>query len=394
MSTQIGDRQNVVDRLRGFAVIGVLIVNTPFLLTSTSGTNPDSMSTGWDLAAGYITWTFFQAKSYVIFAFLFGYSLMIFLDRASKKGIDARRAYRQRLLALAAFGIAHAVLLFVGDILFLYALLGSALVLLRTRSDRFILRLAAALFIAQVLLLTAAMAMLAAVPVDAAALSETAEIDRSWGQDGIVGSTLTRLEVWPYALLLIVVLQGLLIMSLFCVGIVAGRNRWLADPERHRALFHRIRSWGLIGGLPPALIAGALIVFPPLAFDGAGVLLGVWLLYLTAPLLSAGYIAAIALLPRRGLAKIAETDGAMSLTLYLGESVLMTFLAAGWGLGLFGMDTGPAFLVAIAVAVALSLAASLWCRRFTTGPIERLLRRLTYAGQSTLPAEKTAHSPS
>lgn len=381
MTPVTGDRQHVVDRLRGFAVLGVLIVNTPFLLTSAAGTSPASMPTGWDLAAGYITWTFFQAKSYVIFSFLFGYSLIIFLDRASKKGLDGRRAYRQRLLALALFGVVHAVLLFVGDILVLYALLGSTLVLLRTRSDRFLLRLAAGLFVGQIVLLTTVMLALAAVPAGDAATFGVAEIDRSWGQEGIVGSTLTRLQVWPFAFLLIVVLQGLLVMSLFCVGLVAGRNRWLADPGARLATFRRVRRWGLAGGLPPALIAGAFIVFPPLAFDGAGVLAGIWVLYLTAPLLSAGYIAAIALLPRRGPVTLIETDGTMSLTLYLAESLVMTFIAAGWGLGLYGMNTGPALLVALGVALVLSAAAWLWHRAFPIGPAERLLRAITYAGQ-------------
>lgn len=377
------DRQHVVDRLRGFAVLGVLIVNTPFLITSVGGASAASMPTGFDLAAGYVTWALFQAKSYVIFSFLFGYSLVIFLERGARKGLDVRRAYRQRLLALAALGALHAVLLFVGDILVLYALLGTTLVLLRRRSDRFLLRLAGVLFAAQVVLLTTAVLLATTLPVGGDADLGLGDVDRSWGEDGLVGATLTRLEVWPGAFLLIVVLQGLLVMSLFCVGLVAGRNRWLAAPEAHLGTLRRIRLWGLVLGLPPALVGAALIVLPGLEGAGLGPLLGLVVLYLTAPVLSAGYIAAIALLPRRGVVRLVETDGTMSLTLYLGESLLMTTLAAGWGFGLFGMDTGPALLVALAVWAVLSAGAWLWHRRFRIGPAERLLRAMTYAGQRT-----------
>ena len=84
--------------------------------------------------------------------------------------------------------------------------------------------------------------------------------------------------------------------------------------------------------------------------------------YLTAPLLSAAYIATIVLLPRRGLACWVEADGRMSLSVYLGESLLTTTLAAGFGAGVYGQCTGTAFLIAIAVWFALLAFANVWSR--------------------------------
>jgi uncharacterized protein len=385
-------RQHAVDRLRGFALLGVLIVNTPFLMTSVAGISEISMPTIWDRTAGFITWALFQAKSYVIFSFIFGYSLTIFLERALAKGIDGRRAYRQRLLALAVIGAVHAVLLFVGDILFIYALLGASLLWLRRKSDRTLLRFAAVFYAAQVVVMAGLLA-LAFMPagdssntVDSALGVDIASIDTSWATDGLWGASLTRLEVWPFALVLIIALQGLLVLSLFCVGMVAGRRKWLADPDAHRETLRRVRRWGYWLGLPPSLLGAALIIIPGADADPGRFMVGVVLIYLTAPVLSAAYVATIALLRPSRVTRILEGDGKMSLSIYLGESLLMTTLAAGWGFGLFGLNTAAALLVALGVWIVLSVMAGLWHRWFgpnAPGPAERLLRRMTYAGIST-----------
>ncbi len=380
----MSERQYVVDRLRGFALLGVLIVNTPFLITSVVGISPASLPTIGDEIAGFVTWTFFQAKSYVVFSFLFGYSLSILLDSLARRGHDATRIYRQRLMALGLFGTIHACLLFVGDILVPYAILGVALIWLRHRPDRSLLRIAAALGVGQILLLSA----LLLVPVDESAGGLGAGvsidvIDQSWASDGILAATVTRAQVWPFALALIVILQGLLVAALFCIGLVAGRRQLLARPDQRLAAWRRVRAWGWGLGLPIQLVAGTLATWPGvfgLNF-GTGQAIALILMYPTAPILSAGYVATIVLLPRRGLSRWVEADGQMSLSVYLAESLVMTTLAAGWGVGLFGLSTGSALAVAVAVWLTLVGGASLWRRRLGQGPAERLLRRLTYAGQ-------------
>jgi uncharacterized protein len=393
------ERQTAVDRLRGFALLGVLIVNTPFLMTSVAGISEATMPTGWDRVAGYVTWALFQAKSYVIFSFLFGYSLTIFLERAIVKGIDGRRAYRQRLLALAVIGAVHAIIFFVGDILVLYALLGTSLIWLRRLNDRALLWVGALVYAAQVAVLAGLLALAyatrgSAVTGDTVLNSDVAAIDASWATDGILGASLTRLEVWPYAFALILGLQGFLVLSLFCVGMVAGRRRWLADPDAHQERWRWVRRWGYALGLPPSLLGAALVIAPGAEEDLVRLMVGVIAIYLTAPLLSAAYVATIVLLRPSRATKVLEGDGKMSLTIYLGESVLMTTLAAGWGFGLFGLDTGQALLVALGVWILLSAMAWLWHRALgqnAPGPAERLLRRITYAGLApTQPRRHTA----
>ncbi len=367
-------REAVVDRLRGFALLGIVIVNAPFLLTSLNGITERSMPTTLDRVAGFITWAVFQGKSYVIFAFLFGYSFAILRESATRRGLDSLRILRRRMAALVAFGAVHAVLLFSGDILVLYGLGGVALIALRDARDRTLLRIAGAMLVVQ----TAVLGILVAFPGSPDDLGALDVIDRSLATDGLVDATATRLAVWPIAFLLVLALQGFLVIGLFCVGLVCGRRRLLAEPAAITLVLRRIRLFGLALGLPPQVLAGLLAVWPGADADPRRTALALLIMYPTAPVLAAGYIATIALLPRRGLARIVEHDGQMSLTVYLGESLLLTTLAAGWGFGLFGMDTAAAFAVAVAAWAVMLAASVVWSRRYGVGPLERILRRLTY----------------
>jgi uncharacterized protein len=273
--------------------------------------------------AGLVTWTLFIAKSYVLFAFLFGYSLTLLLSSVERRGLNATRVYRNRLLALLLFGVVHAVCFFVGDILVVYAILGPLLFWLRRKPDRTVWRSAAALCLLQ-LIVFVAMGMLPPTEVD----SWSHAIDASWRHDGLLAATAVRAQVWPFALGFVLLMQGPLVASLFCVGLLAGRQQWLTTFESHRAVWQRVRRWGIGVGLPVQLACGLIGVAPALATDAFLQWLAVAVLYLAAPILSAGYLAAIVLLPSSRFTRLLETDGRMSLSIYIGESVVMTTLAA------------------------------------------------------------------
>ncbi len=73
--------------------------------------------------------------------------------------------------------------------------------------------------------------------------------------------------------------------------------------------------------------------------------------------------------------------GGSSLSIYLGQSILLSTIFSGYGLGLWGeVDRLTAVLIAVGVTVALIGAVTLWRRRFALGPFEWLLRRITYGG--------------
>ena len=372
------DREFVVDRLRGYALLGIILVNAPFLLTSINGFTDISAPTLCDRIAWFSVAAFFQAKSYVIFSFLFGYSLAIFLRGVERRGEPATRLYLRRLGGLFLFGAAHAILLFSGDILVLYGLAGLVMIPLRKRRDRTVLIVAAGLFVMQVIILAVIAAGTSGVEADAT----TRAIDEAFADGSFLEATLTRLVVWPFALGFVTVLQGFLVASLFCVGLVCGRHRLLEDPSRNRRAWKRVRAIGFAVGLPIQIVAGYLLVW----HDGTGLAqAGLFLNYIFAPILSAGMVAAIVLLPRRGLTRAVEADGRMSLTIYLAESILLTTLSNGFGFGFYGMNALAATTFAVIVWVVLLGAAHLWLHRFAIGPAESILRAITYRRRPKLP---------
>ncbi|HXH81041.1 DUF418 domain-containing protein [Nocardioides sp.] len=381
MSNSNVSRQALVDRLRGFALLGVVVVNAPFLLMSTEGLDPTSLTSTPDLIAASIVWVLFQAKAYLIFAFLFGYSLTIFLASAIRKGLHPKRAYAQRLGALFLFGVAHALLLFPGDILVIYAVLGTLLLVLSGRSDRTLRRAAWGFYALQVVLLAA----LAAIPASWLGGGPTAAaVDHQLRTGSFVDTVAAHAALWPDYLLFVGLIQGALVASMFCLGLLAGRHGLLRAVEPREQTWRRVRAWGIGVGLPLQALSGWIALAPGTTEDR--VYLGLVVQYLTAPLLAAGLVAAIVLMPRRGLAKAVEADGQLSLSVYLGESLVLTVLAVGWGGGLLGLSATSTLLVAAGTWLVLLAAVHVWqSLGLGAGPAERGLRALTYAGIPTAP---------
>ena len=120
-------RQVLPDRLRGIALLGIVIVNAPPLGISVDGFTAASLDGAANEAAAFTVIALAQGKFYLLFSFLFGYSAAFILRDGSDPN---RRRFRRRLVALAAIGFVHAVFFYIGDILLTYAVLGFGLLVL------------------------------------------------------------------------------------------------------------------------------------------------------------------------------------------------------------------------------------------------------------------------
>lgn len=369
-------RQAFPDQLRGLALLGIIVVNAPFLAISSTGYTEASLQGWWNQAAAFAVLTLAQGKFYLLFSFLFGYSaLFVLRDGAAPN----RRRYRRRLLGLAVLGLAHAVFLFTGDILFSYALLGFGLLLLVRRSDRAVLRTAIIVFALSAVWLALIAALLIAEPPSQQP-TELA-LDAALADGSFLAAARARLVALPVVLLTIGSLQWGIAFAMFCLGLLAGRRALLADLAASRVLWRRLALWGLLIGFP--LQVGAAVL--QLAGGGPSTLstpavIGLVGGFVTAPLLAAGYLGGLALMSLRAphVLDVVRDGGRASLTLYLGESIVFCILFCGWGLGLYGR-LGAAAVTAIAVAVYLTLEVMirLWLSRFSQGPFERLLAAWT-----------------
>ena len=144
----VGERLFALDALRGFALLGILCVNMPFFampgiadpdFPARQFPAPADTATRWAVAA------LAEGKFYPLFSFLFGYGFAVQMARGGARG--ARRSFARRLLGLLVLGVAHALLLWAGDILATYAVVGACLLLFARVEQRALLRWAAGLLL-------------------------------------------------------------------------------------------------------------------------------------------------------------------------------------------------------------------------------------------------------
>lgn len=372
-----------VDALRGFALLGILVVNITFFGSAfTLYEIPDpAFSSPLDDAARWFVAVLFTSKFYVLFSFLFGYSFTLQIDAAMRRGAAFAPRFLRRLLGLFAIGAAHAVLLWQGDILTTYAVLGLVLLALRGLEPRRAVRIAVVL-----LLLSATFFALAGldelsrgVEADTAqqVADATAATDAWRGSIGEVISQ--RVSELPTTAGVIGLLQAPTALAMFLLGLAAGKRRLFADLDALRPHLRRTVRIGL-----PLGLAGS-VAYAYLTIEHAGTgwaTLAVAFDVLTAPLLSAAYAAVLLLAVQarhgRRLTAVLAPTGRMALSNYLLQSIACSLVFTGYGLGLVGR-LAPAAVLGVAAAVyAAQLAFSAWwLGRHPYGPAEWLLRWFT-----------------
>jgi uncharacterized protein len=344
-------------------------------------------------ANGFL-YTVVHARAYPMFAVLFGYGLVQLATRQRAAGATpkaARKVLLRRNAWLVAFGAVHAALLYSGDFLGAYGLVGlvAAWLLLRAgrRAER-VLLWAWAVCVPYVLVLGGlAVARLAAHSGPAAEQPMPA-ID-SLTATSYPASLVDRVAEWPAHT--VVVLPFIFIVWL---GMWAARRRVLEEPAAHLPLLRRVAAGGLalafLGGLPLALVSAGVLTADAQTMDLLVRLQGV-----SGMFGGPGYVALFGLLaarlsrgadPRSGRVVGALTAlGQRSLSGYLFQSVAWLVLLAPYTLAL-GRHTGSPLLTALAVAVltwlATVLGAAYLQRRSRPGPAEAVLRRLTYGRRS------------
>lgn len=374
------ERVGVLDVLRGFALFGILLVN---IRSYSAPLHAPALIQGWWLQPeGWlraVSLFLLDGKFIAIFTLLFGMGMALQVARAEARGDLKFRAYRRRMWGLLLLGLLHALLLWAGDVLVAYALMGFLLLRFRRVSNRALLLWAAGLTLVP---MVAGLFMPGGGGPEGpvAVFSPWAGGDLPWllrfGMGTFSDQFPLRVYDWAVACVGGIIGGGWLqVLGAFLLGLYAGRT-------------------GLFTGDAARLVRlQRLALLPGLAFSG----IYLWAAATHGRLLVAGwvlgglglgavYAATVALSYRRPgwqerLAWLAA-PGRMALTNYLAQSLICTTLFYGYGFGLYGR-VGPAAQTLIAVAVfALQVVWSrLWFRRFAYGPVEWLLRAWAYRGR-------------
>ncbi|HWD79493.1 MAG TPA: DUF418 domain-containing protein, partial [Kribbella sp.] len=376
------ERALAPDLIRGAMLLLIGLANSAnFAFAGQPGV--ESAPHGFERILNFLKLTFVDARAYPVFAVMFGYGLVQLARRQRSAGATpsaVRRILVKRNAWLVAFGLAHATLLYFGDFLGAYGVVGIVCTLvLLNRGDKFhriVLVLWA--FMGVETLFVAAKAVASIVASSGPAHALTNSPNPSLAATSYLDSLVDRLHEYP--LHMASVLPFIMIVWL---GIWAARKQLLENPRAHKALLTRVAvvclGFTFVGGLPLALIGAGWMHVDQAAVDSASLLS-----HVSGMFGGPGYVALFGLLvarirkqslPVRAISAL----GQRSLSGYLFQSVSWIVLLAPFTLDLrFGSTAYTAALVAIGVWLTSVVAAYAMSRRSYRGPAETLLRRLVY----------------
>ena len=369
------------DVLRGFALLGILVVNIQFMgLNSDQGARGEWTQGFANGSATLLIAALFAGKFYLLFSFLFGYSsnYVIRNDRSN------RARWIKRCLVLIAFGALHFTFLWHGDIIFLYGLFGLLLTFFFFRADRTLKIWTRIVFSISTFLivLVSALAFIAEYVLEED-LGSSAEmgLDEILRSGTFLESIPARLEVWVLSISTGIFLQGGLAFAAFLLGVRLARSNFLSSPI-DKAANSRLMKKGLFLGLPIQIIAAVILLRnEQVANPSESIyLISLSASFVAAPLLSMFYVGLIRKLveEKPHLVLWMKPAGKMSLTIYISQSVVTSLIFGPWGLGLFqALQTWQVFLLAFAIWLLLSYLAALWLKRFKQGPLESLMSDMT-----------------
>jgi uncharacterized protein len=370
------------DILRGFALLGILVVNIQFMaLNSSEGARGEWVQGIANGTATFIVASIFTGKFYLIFSFLFGYSSNYIV-----KGDRANRArWVKRCFALMALGVLHFTFLWHGDIIFMYGLFGLLLIPFFFRSDR-IIRIwtrVVFLFTSVILLLFAALVLIAERFLTEEALQTSIEsnLDEVLLNGTFVEAIPARLELWVYGISTGVILQGGFAFAAFLVGLRMARTHFLSSPIDAKENSKLIKK-GLWLGAPIQILAALALVQNEQATEPSEsiYLFALTSSFIAAPLLSMLFVGVIRKLveEKPQLVSWMKPAGQMSLTVYISQSVVASLIFSPWALGLFkDLQTWHVLILALGIWGILVYLATIWLKRYKQGPLESLVNTVT-----------------
>lgn len=390
-SVPVSERVLAPDLARGFALLLVALAHTTGIA---NGNIPGVDQTPHGLERPYLVvlFLFVHACALPLFSMMFGYGLVQFINRQNSLGVsvgETRRSLLRRHVGLLVLGAAHGILLFVGDVLGAFAIVGLAFTVLVLHRAGWVYRLGL-IYLAFATVYVGVMAGLtfaglargqgnAQVPVGP---------DTSAALDSYPAAVLDRLSEWPISTLF------LLTTALFAlVGAWAARRRVLEEPSKNVRLLRLgfLGGFGLavVGALPMALLAGDFVTMDAgtaglakIAYESAGLFGAV------------GYVSLFGLVALRLSKRQGATMGAVvgalvalgqrSLSFYLFQSVVWLVLFSSFTLHLGDRTASPTFVAAGCAfgvwLVSLTVAAVMRRHGFR-GPVELLIRRFAYTSK-------------
>lgn len=386
-------RIKVLDVLRGFALAGILIINAMSILAVKGSTPAFTVDIPFlDRLLQDLILFFVESKFFTLFSLLFGIGFAIQIQSAEKQGTKFLPRISRRMLGLILFGALHILLLWDGDILVIYAITGSILIAFRktafSRIKKWVISLLAIpgtlvllIFIYTLVARLTSAGSTTFAKSDQSLAKEFANTDATQAllRSSFVESIGERIRTYGE-------LSPLLfsriptVLAMFLIGLYLGRSNFIRQLPEKIEILKRVRFWGLIVGFALMVLIVAGTKFLPTVSALVAIIEDQ---YLAGPILCLGYAAALTLEfiknPQRRVFDYFSRVGRMALTNYLTQSLVLTFLSYGWGLGLaLKLNGFQVLCICIGLFAMQVLMSDLWLRKFRYGPLEWMWRCITY----------------
>jgi uncharacterized protein len=395
------DRLEHIDLVRGYALLGVLLVN----LHSWFRTPPQRYWTGkhpypdfWNLAADHLTQVWFSGKSVTLFSMLFAIGLCIQRDRAHAKGVSWGEYAFRRLGSMLLFGALHIVLIWNGDVLHVYALVGLVALLFLGRERRTVGIWISVLIGAGLLSVLGqwAWGLIRNNPAPPLTSPRAKEL-LDWAETCVRGYTQTswfqvlRFRLRDYAKVMLspfLVFFWITTFLNFLIGIYLWKQGAIRNPKEHMPLLRRVAGWGLGLGLLANLTTDVIASIRPYLFahwSWARLLMPIVNLCQALGLqtMALGLGATLIVLWQnptwRERLRPLTYVGRMAFTNYITQSIVCTTIFYGFGFGLYDKLSPIAGTGIVAAIYGVQIIISrIWLTHFRYGPLEWLWRTLTY----------------
>lgn len=413
---QTNERETFMDVLRGFAILGIFIAN---LGSGFSGYSESAQLSGpllvpkLDHAMSFLHEMFIEGKFYSIFSLLFGWGIALQIKRGVDKGIDAVPTVRRRLVFMLLLGFIH-LMIWPGDIVFFYALLGFLLLPLRKFSNKTLLITGGILVLSPILLYWLKMTFnqlnypaqkLQEIGIWAdTKLNPKLQNVNSMAEYMAVMKNASWLEIlkgnmagffYRYSYLFFVS-RIPKVLGMFLIGYVVGRTDFYKNIQQHKKILYWVIGIGLVIGLP----ANYMLAHYMSNFEGDYFGLKINGFYETIAYafgvaeLAMVYVALFMLCFQTAAGKkilsVLAPVGKMAFSNYILQSLTGNFVFLGPGLGYSG-QVGPFWytIFGIGFFIIQIILSTAWLKYFDYGPLEWLWRSATY--KKWQPMRKTAN---
>ena len=401
VASPVKQRINSLDLLRGIAVLCILVMNIPvFSSINATVQNPTAYGdfTGLNKWIWIVNHIFFDQKFMALFSTLFGAGILLMSQSNKAKGIDEKSIHFRRMKWLALFGLVHAYILWEGDILFSYALIGMVMFFLRNKPAKKLFWIGTIIFIIPIFLnvLNGLALMFVDVPKEEIAdqlkwWAPSAE-DISADINGYRGGWLDQM---PFRAEVAFFLESLALLfytfwrsgGLMLIGMAL--MKWdVLTGKREKSFYTKLAIVGFGIGITINVV-GLLFNFKhEFSFEIAGTF-GAMFNYIAGYFTLFGIIGLILRISKSDILTRAkdllQNLGRMAFTNYIMQSVICTFLFYGHGFGLYGsVERTEQMIIVGLIWIFQIYFSNFWLKHYAFGPLEWGWRCLTYKTKQSI----------